>query len=185
MPKPYLLVQLNPLFLTTHSNFYCPQTGKSLFISKALRVPTVKTATAMCTPGFPLPTQARKDFGNSCSPSLSSYFPFLAPNSDCRVRARAAKLATGHHPLHITVWSSLQCTEGCTYSVHTETLWLSDCVNYNIWMCSQIVQNEESVKTCGCKLNKYVEKATLTRLRFCVAGRVWRSFMASLTWKVL
>lgn len=63
-------------------------------------------------------------------------------------------------------------TEDYTYSMHMDTFWLKDWMNYNILMCSQIVQNGESIKNCDYKLN-ILRRATLVRLWFYVGRYMW------------
>lgn len=53
-----------------------------------------------------------------------------------------------------------------------DTFWLNDCMSYNILMCSQIVQNGESIKHCDYKLD-IVRRDTLVRLWFYVGSYMW------------
>ena len=135
----------------------------------------------MYTSCLPLPTQAKKDCGHFSPPFASSDFLFLSPGYNCLLLCQGksryrclehtrprAELASWNHPLCNVALSSLVSTEGYMSSTHNDTLWFRDHVNYNIRMCSQILQNGESVKNCVCKLSRYIEKSyTDKALVFC------------------
>ena len=52
------------------------------------------------------------------------------------------------------------------YSMHNDTFWLSDHVNYSIWTCSQITVRWRKRKTVAANLVGALGKATMINLGF-------------------